>query len=442
MSGIRKLLQVLVSNLKCDVTINCSIKTERMDVQKIKLRFGIIGNTYALSRAIDIAVQVSPTDLSVLITGESGTGKEVFPQIIHQFSARKHASYIAVNCGAIPEGTIDSELFGHEKGAFTGALSDRKGYFEVANNGTIFLDEIGELPLSTQVRLLRVLETGEFMKVGSSKVLKTNVRVVAATNIRIPEAVKEGKFREDLFYRLNTVPIVMPALRKRKEDIHLLFRKFAQDFAEKYRMPALRLNEGAQQVLQAYQWPGNIRQLKNITEQISIIEKERLISADIMQNYLPANDDQKLPAIYKKDSSDEKSFSSEREILYQVLFDMKKDMTDLKKLVFDLMQKDGDSNDLQQKNARLIRKLYEDQDVNAVQHQPLNSNPMNVSHVDVPHIQDTEEFVEESLSLVDKEMELIRKALDKHNGKRKHAAQALGISERTLYRKIKEYDIN
>jgi len=413
-----------------------------MDVQKIKLRFGIIGNTYALTRAIDIAVQVAPTDLSVLITGESGTGKEVFPQIIHQFSARKHASYIAVNCGAIPEGTIDSELFGHEKGAFTGALSDRKGYFEVANNGTIFLDEIGELPLSTQVRLLRVLETGEFMKVGSSKVLKTNVRVVAATNINIPQAVKDGKFREDLFYRLNTVPIVMPALRKRREDIYLLFRKFAQDFAEKYRMPALRLNEGAQQILQAYRWPGNIRQLKNITEQISIIEKERLISADILQNYLPANDEQMLPAIYKKETSDEKSFSSEREILYQVLFDMKKDMTDLKKLVFDLMQKDGDANDLQQKNAMLIRKLYEDQEMDVVQHQGFSPSQVNVSHVDVPHIQDTEEFVEESLSLVDKEMELIRKALEKHNGKRKHAAQDLGISERTLYRKIKEYDIN
>ncbi|MDE5423618.1 sigma-54 dependent transcriptional regulator [Ancylomarina sp. DW003] len=413
-----------------------------MDVQQIKLRFGIIGNTYALTRAIDIAVQVSPTDLSVLITGESGTGKEVFPQIIHQFSARKHAPYIPVNCGAIPEGTIDSELFGHEKGAFTGALSDRKGYFEVANNGTIFLDEIGELPLSTQVRLLRVLETGEFMKVGSSKVLKTNVRVVAATNINIPQAVKEGKFREDLFYRLNTVPIVMPALRKRREDIYLLFRKFAQDFAEKYRMPALRLNEGAQQILSAYRWPGNIRQLKNITEQISIIEKERLITADILQNYLPANDEQMLPAIYKKDSSDEKSFSSEREILYQVLFDMKKDMTDLKKLVFDLMQKDGDSNDLQQKNAMLIRKLYEDQEMDVVQPQGYTPSQVNVSHVDVPHIQDTEEFVEESLSLVDKEMELIRKALEKHNGKRKYAAQDLGISERTLYRKIKEYDIN
>lgn len=413
-----------------------------MDVEKIKLRFGIIGNTYALTRAIDIAVQVAPTDLSVLITGESGTGKEVFPQIIHQFSARKHAAYIAVNCGAIPEGTIDSELFGHEKGAFTGALSDRKGYFEVANNGTIFLDEIGELPLSTQVRLLRVLETGEFMKVGSSKVLKTNVRVVAATNINIPQAVNNGKFREDLFYRLNTVPIIMPPLRKRSEDVYLLFRKFAQDFAEKYRMPALRLNEGAQQILKAYKWPGNIRQLKNITEQISIIEKERLITADILQNYLPANDEQMLPAVYKKNSSEDKSFSSEREILYQVLFDMKKDMTDLKKLVFDLMQKDEGSNDSQHKNAILLRKLYEEQDLDVLERQPYKSNSVSMPRVDIPHIQDTEEFVEESLSLVDKEVEMIRKALEKHNGKRKYAAQDLGISERTLYRKIKEYDID
>jgi len=413
-----------------------------MDVQKIKQRFGIIGNSYALSRAIDIAVQVAPTDLSVLITGESGTGKEVFPQIIHQYSARKHAPYIAVNCGAIPEGTIDSELFGHEKGAFTGALSDRKGYFEVANKGTIFLDEIGELPLSTQVRLLRVLETGEFIKVGSSKVLKTNVRVVAATNVNIPKSVQEGKFREDLFYRLNTVPINMPPLRERQEDIHLLFRKFAQDFAEKYRMPPLRLDEGAQQVLKSYRWPGNIRQLKNITEQISIIEKERHIGIENLQTYLPVNDEQLLPAIYSDTKSQEKSFSSEREILYQVLFDMKKDMSDLKKLVFDLMQKSGDSSDLQKDNAVLIRKLYEDQDMDILQHQPVNQPPVNISSGNDPEIQDTEVFVEESLSLEEKEIELIKKALDKHNGKRKYAAQDLGISERTLYRKIKEYDIN
>ncbi|WP_282126427.1 sigma-54 interaction domain-containing protein [Marinifilum flexuosum] len=412
-----------------------------MEVQKIKQRFGIIGNSYALNRAIDIAVQVAPTDLSVLITGESGTGKEVFPQIIHQFSSRKHAPYIAVNCGAIPEGTIDSELFGHEKGAFTGALSDRKGYFEVADKGTIFLDEIGELPLSTQVRLLRVLETGEFIKVGSSKVLKTNVRVVAATNVNIPKSVKDGKFREDLYYRLNTVPISMPPLRERQDDIHLLFRKFAQDFAEKYRMPPLRLDEGAQQMLKSYRWPGNIRQLKNITEQISIIEKERQINAENLQTYLPMNDEHKLPALYTEHKKQEQSFSSEREILYQVLFDMKKDMSDLKKLVFDLMQKGGDSADLQKDNAMMIRKLYEDQEMDIVQHQPVKQPMVNISTPDDSVIQDTEVFVEESLSLEEKEIELIKKALDKHNGKRKYAAQDLGISERTLYRKIKEYDI-
>ncbi|MGQ1910816.1 sigma-54 interaction domain-containing protein [Marinifilum sp. RC60d5] len=413
-----------------------------MDVQKIKQRFGIIGRTYELNRALDIAVQVAPTDLSVLITGESGTGKEVFPQIIHQFSARKHAPYIPVNCGAIPEGTIDSELFGHEKGAFTGALSDRKGYFEVANKGTIFLDEIGELPLSTQVRLLRVLETGEFIKVGSSKVLKTDVRVVAATNVNIPVSVREGRFREDLYYRLNTVPITMPPLRERQDDIYLLFRKFAQDFAERYRMPPLRLDEGAQQVLKSYRWPGNIRQLKNITEQISIIEKERLISAVNLQAYLPVNDEQLLPAIYTDNKKQDQSFSSEREILYQVLFDMKKDMSDLKKLVFDLMQTSGDSSDLQKDNAVLIRKLYEDQDVDILQNQSVQKAPVNISTDNNSVIQDTEVFVEESLSLEEKEIELIKKALEKHNGKRKYAAQDLGISERTLYRKIKEYEIN
>ena len=414
-----------------------------MDVQKIKQRFSIIGTTYSLNRSIDIAVQVAPTDLSVLITGESGTGKEVFPQIIHQYSARKHAPYIAVNCGAIPEGTIDSELFGHEKGAFTGALSDRKGYFEAANKGTIFLDEIGELPLSTQVRLLRVLETGEFIKVGSSKVIKTDVRVVAATNVNIPKSVKEGKFREDLFYRLNTVPISMPPLRERQEDIHLLFRKFAQDFAEKYRMPPLRLDEAAQQLLKSYRWPGNIRQLKNVTEQISIIEKERHIGAENLQLYLPQNEDQMLPAIYEDSSSSkDQTFSSEREILYKVLFDMKKDMSDLKKLVFDLMQTSGDSSNLQKDNAVLIRKLYEDQEYDILQHQSPAKPAANISTPNDSVIQDTEVFVEESLSLEDKEVELIKKALDKHNGKRKYAALDLGISERTLYRKIKEYDIN
>lgn len=413
-----------------------------MDIQTIKHRFSIIGNTYSLNRSLDIAIQVAPTDLSVLIIGESGTGKEVFPQIIHQFSSRKHAPYIAVNCGAIPEGTIDSELFGHEKGAFTGALSDRKGYFEVANKGTVFLDEIGELPLSTQVRLLRVLETGEFIKVGSSKVIKSDVRVVAATNINIPKAVKEGKFREDLFYRLNTVPINMSPLRERVEDIHLLFRKFAQDFAEKYRMPPLRLDASAQQLLKSYRWPGNIRQLKNITEQVSIIEKERQIDAAILKVYLPMNDDQMLPAIYTDTSQKDQAFSSEREILYKVLFDMKKDMTDLKKLVFELMQTSGDSSSLQKDNAKLIRKLYEDQDIDILQHQSSSQVTTNISTSKDSAIQDTEEFVEESLSLEDKEVELIQKALDKHNGKRKYAAQDLGISERTLYRKIKEYDIS
>ncbi len=413
-----------------------------MDIQTIKHRFSIIGNTYSLDRSLDIAIQVAPTDLSVLISGESGTGKEVFPQIIHQFSSRKHAPYIAVNCGAIPEGTIDSELFGHEKGAFTGALSDRKGYFEAANKGTIFLDEIGELPLSTQVRLLRVLETGEFIKVGSSKVLKSDVRVVAATNINIPKAVKEGRFREDLYYRLNTVPINMPPLRERQEDIYLLFRKFAQDFAEKYRMPPLRLDSGAQQLLKSYRWPGNIRQLKNVTEQVSIIEKERQIGIDILKAYLPMNDEHRLPAIYTDTSKKDQAFSSEREILYKVLFDMKKDMTDLKKLVFELMQTSGDSTSLQKDNAKLIRKLYEDQEIDVFHHQTSQQASPNISTPKDSVIQDTEEFVEESLSLEDKEVELIRKALDKHNGKRKYAAQDLGISERTLYRKIKEYDIN
>ncbi len=417
-----------------------------MEVQQLKQRFGIIGNAYALNHAINIAMQVAPTDLSVLITGESGVGKEVFPQIIHQFSARKHAPYIAVNCGAIPEGTIDSELFGHQKGAFTGALSDRKGYFEVADKGTIFLDEIGELPLSTQVRLLRVLETGEFIKVGSSKVLKTDVRVVAATNVNLPKSVKEGKFREDLFYRLNTVPISIPALRERKDDIYLLFRKFAQDFAEKYRMPALKLTEDAQQVLKNYRWPGNVRQLKNVTEQISIIEKERVINSDSLHQYLPLADEHLLPAIYDNNKKEEKSFASEREILYQVLFDMKKDMSDLKKLVYDLMQNNGDTSNLQKDNAVLIQKLYDDRE-NEVDIVHSSSIPVVKPTVTITdraahqEIQDTEIFEEESLSLADKERELIKKALEKHNGKRKYAAQELGISERTLYRKIKEYNI-
>lgn len=410
-----------------------------MDVQEIKQRFGIIGNALGLNRAIEVAVQVAPTDLSVLITGESGTGKEVFPQIIHQFSSRKHGKYIAVNCGAIPEGTIDSELFGHEKGAFTGALSDRKGYFEEADGGTIFLDEIGELPLSTQVRLLRVLEAGEFIKVGSSKVLKTNVRVVAATNVDIPQAIGEGKFREDLYYRLNTVPIRILPLRDRREDIFLLFRKFAQDFAERYRMPPVRLDEEARQILENYNWPGNVRQLKNITEQISIIEQERMIGGLSMRNYLPSGGSPQLPAIYQ--GVDEKTFASEREILYQVLFDMKKDMNDLKKLVLDLMREGGTPSEFHAENAQIIRNLYH-KEAGPVMAESAPPNPIPYEPVERHDIQDTEEFVEESLSLEDKEIELIKKALEKHKGKRKYAARELGISERTLYRKIKEYDID
>ncbi len=408
-----------------------------MDIQGIKQRFEIIGNSPGLNRAVEIAVQVAPTDLSVLITGESGTGKEVFPQIIHAFSNRKHGKYIAVNCGAIPEGTIDSELFGHEKGAFTGALSDRKGYFEEANNGTIFLDEIGELPLSTQVRLLRVLETGEFIKVGSSKVLKTNVRIIAATNVNVLQAIDEGKFREDLYYRLNIVPISINSLHERPEDIHLLFRKFARDFAEKYRMPPIHLTDDARIVLTNYLWPGNVRQLKNVTEQISIIEHNREISAEILRTYLPDNIRKNLPAIMSKEQ--ENTFSSEREILYKVLFDMKKDVKELKKLVFDLMENRNEPITIDQ--AQTIRNLYKNDNGNFV----TAETPIKRIHVDnvvKENIQDTEEYTEESLSLEDKEIELIKKALEKHSGKRKYAAHELGISERTLYRKIKEYDID
>lgn len=406
------------------------------DIQKIKQRFGIIGTYIGLDRAIDIAVQVAPTDLSVLISGESGTGKEVFPQIIHQYGARKHGQYIAINCGAIPEGTIDSELFGHEKGAFTGALDSRKGYFEVANGGTIFLDEISELPSATQVRLLRVLETGEFIRVGSSKVQKTNVRVIAATNIDVTSATQEGKFREDLFYRLNTVPIFIPSLRERGEDIYLLFRKFAYDFAETYRMPAVSLMEEARHILLNYSWPGNIRQLKNVTEQISVIEKNREISVEILKNYMPDYQSVKLPAIIQREN--QKPFSSEREILYKILFDMKNDMNDLKKLVVDVLQKGVDQVDVSESNAQLIHKLYQSIDSTVVKEpaKPIEVQPER------SEIQDTEEIVEESLSMMDKEIELIGKALDKHHGKRKYAAEELGISERTLYRKIKEHDIN
>jgi transcriptional regulator with PAS, ATPase and Fis domain len=410
-----------------------------MDVQRIKQRFGIIGNSTGLSRAIDIAVQVAPTDLSVLITGESGSGKESFPQIIHSFSSRKHGTYIAVNCGAIPEGTIDSELFGHEKGSFTGAYESRKGYFEEANGGTIFLDEVAELPLSTQVRLLRVLETGEFLRVGSSKMIKSNVRVIAATNIDIQRAINQGKFREDLFYRLNTVPIIIPPLRERKEDIHLLFRKFAVDFAERNRMPSINLAEDAVKVLLNYRWPGNIRQLKNIAEQISVIETDRLIDAAVLLSYLPDFYEEKLPALYN-DTIDQKTFNTERELLYKILFDMKSDMNDLKKLVLEIIQKGAGDSDLQENNARIIQKLYKDEP-SVFQQDELSKPAYDLTRRQEEDIQDTEEIIEESLSLEEKEKELIIKALHKYSGKRKYAAQELGISERTLYRKIREYNL-
>ena len=413
-----------------------------MEIQQIKQRFGIIGTFNGLERAIDIARQVAATDLSVLITGESGTGKEVFPQIIHSLGTRKHGPYIAVNCGAIPDGTIDSELFGHEKGAFTGAHDTRKGYFEVVNGGTMFLDEVAELPLSTQVRLLRVLETGEFIRVGSSKVLKTDVRVVAATNLDITQAIRKGKFREDLFYRLNTVPIHIPSLRERGNDILLLFRKFAADFSEKYRMPPIRLEDEARQILLNYDWPGNVRQLKNVTEQLSIIEQEREISSAALMHYLPDYQKTRLPALIRKNGVSEEAFNSEREILYKILFDMKNDMNDLKKLVVQIMEQGSVSSEFEKEHEGIIKKLYSTvEDEQEESDQLITSRQHQRSSRDDERIMDTEEIVEESLSLEDKEIELIRKALDKHNGKRKYAAQDLGISERTLYRKIKEYNI-
>lgn len=408
-----------------------------MDTQAIKQRFGIIGNSVGLHRAIDVAYKVSSTDLSVLITGESGTGKEVFPQIIHQFSSRKHGQYIAVNCGAIPEGTIDSELFGHEKGSFTGAHESRKGYFEVANKGTIFLDEVAELPLSTQVRLLRVLESGEFFKVGSSTVQKTNVRVIAATNVDLARAINENRFREDLFYRLSTVPVYIPPLRDRQDDILLLFRKFSVDFAEKYRMPAIALDDEAKSVLLSYEWPGNIRQLKNITEQLSIIEKSRLVTADTIRKYLPDYIGHKLPALLSN-SAHERSFASEREILYKILFDMKNDMTDLKKLVFEVIDKFPNDIDLGESSTKVLQNLYNTNDQTVAEN---SQRFYDVKRQEIPDIEDTEEIVEETFSLQDKELELIKKALEKYNGKRKLAAQELGISERTLYRKIKQFEL-
>ena len=407
----------------------------KAEIQQVKLRFGIIGNNEALMRAIDIAIQVAPTDLSVLITGESGVGKESFPQIIHQYSRRKHGQYIAVNCGAIPEGTIDSELFGHEKGAFTGAIGERKGYFGEANGGTIFLDEVGELPLPTQARLLRVLESGEFIKVGSSKVEKTDVRIVAATNVNLTQAIADGRFREDLYYRLNTVPIQVPPLRERGEDVVLLFRKFASDFAEKYRMPAIQLTEDGKQVLLGYSWPGNVRQLKNITEQISIIETNREINAAILQTYLPAQNTQRLPALLGTRES--KGFESEREILYSVLFDMRQEVAELKKMVHNLMaERAGQVSPVSAVVATPV--------VTAQPSVPAIIHPVQQPAVckDDDDIQDTEEYVEESLSLDEVEKEMICKALERHHGKRKSAAKDLNISERTLYRKIKEYDLD
>ena len=413
----------------------------RAEIQQVKLRFGIIGNNETLMRAIDTAIQVAPTDLSVLITGESGVGKESFPQIIHQYSRRKHGQYIAVNCGAIPEGTIDSELFGHEKGAFTGAIGERKGYFGEADGGTIFLDEVGELPMSTQARLLRVLESGEFIKVGSSKVEKTNVRIVAATNVKLMQAIAEGRFREDLYYRLNPVPIQMPPLRDRGEDVVLLFRKFASDFAEKYRMPAIQLTDDAKQVLMAYSWPGNVRQLKNVTERISLIETNREIDAVLLKSYLPEMEQvQHLPALCT--GHENKSFESEREILYQVLFDLRKDVTELKKLVHTIMAERGQSS------SSVPSDSYYAADHSMMTVQPtaipaiLHPSVRPTSRLD-DDIQDTAEYVEEgSMSLDEIEKEMIGKALEKHHGKRKAAAQDLKISERTLYRKIKEYGLD
>jgi transcriptional regulator with PAS, ATPase and Fis domain len=408
-----------------------------MDVQEIKQRFGIIGSSPLLHRAIDIARQVAPTDISVLITGESGSGKEVFSHIIHQLSARKHGPFIAVNCGAIPEGTIDSELFGHEKGSFTGAHEARKGYFEVVNGGTIFLDEVGELPLGTQARLLRVLESGEYIRVGSSKVQKTDVRVVAATNVEVYEAVKAGKFREDLYYRLNTVPLKVPPLRDRREDIHLLFRKFVADFSDKYRSPNVTLDEGAVQVLTNYTWPGNVRQLKNIAEQIAVLEKDRHITGQTLISYIPQDQTSSLPM---RINSEKKDDFSERDILYKVLFDMKKDMVELKKLVADIIQNGDSDTNYAETHPQIVSSLYHDLDVQSIEPQFTIQQPV-IRKDDFQITQDAEE-VEESLSLVDKEADMIKKALRKHKGKRKSAAEELGISERTLYRKIKELNLS
>ena len=415
-------------------------------IQAIKQRFGIIGNDPKLNRSIEKAIQVAPTDISVLVTGESGVGKESIPKIIHQLSHRKHGKYIAVNCGAIPEGTIDSELFGHEKGAFTGATATRSGYFEVADGGTIFLDEVGELPLTTQVRLLRVLENGEFIKVGSSKVQQTNVRIVAATNVNMFEAIKKEKFREDLYYRLSTIEINLPPLRERKEDIHLLFRKFASDFALKYKMPTIKLTDDAVALLVKFRWNGNIRQLRNVAEQVSVLEQNRTINGVTLQNYLP-NTSTNLPAVVNNSKS-ESDFSSEREILYKVLFDMK---SDLKKLTMKLME-NGNISEVQKDNEHLIQKIYgEDKDeefdtnvedlevLSIPEHTEVNDSIPSETEDKYHFAEEIEE--EETLSLHDKELELIKKSLERHSGKRKLAAAELGISERTLYRKIKQFDL-
>lgn len=413
-----------------------------MNLNEVKNRFGIIGSAPLLDRAIDTAWRVAATDLSVLITGESGTGKEVFSKLIHSYSSRKHGSFIAVNCGAIPEGTIDSELFGHEKGSFTGANEARKGYFEVVNGGTIFLDEVAELPLQTQVRLLRVLETGEFLRVGSSKQQKTDVRIVAATNVNIPQAIEKGKFREDLYYRLNTVPIQIPALRERGNDILLLFRKFSSDFAEKYRMPAIRLDDSATQLLLSYRWPGNVRQLKNVTEQISIIENERMINAEVLSRYLPGHGSSMIPTLSRPEQQAE---LSEREILYKVLFDMKRDMVEVKKILAEVISGQGSDLHIRENHAQFLSQLQQEVQATSYVSQPVVtpvSQPVSfVTPVSSP-ITEHEELEEESLSLEDREKELIIKALEKYRGRRKNASRELGISERTLYRKIKEYGIN
>ncbi len=423
-----------------------------MEIQEIKQRFGIIGNSPLLNRAIDIANQVAPTDISVLISGESGSGKEVFSHIIHQMSPRKHGPFIAVNCGAIPEGTIDSELFGHEKGAYTGAIGERKGYFETVNSGTIFLDEIAEMPLGTQARLLRVLESGQYIKVGSSKVEKTNVRVIAATNVDVYDAVKSGKFREDLYYRLNTVPLRIPPLRDRKEDIYLLFRKFTADFTAKYRSPPIQMNEEAQQMLVNYSWPGNVRQLKNIAEQLAVLEREHTITAQSLLQYIPQESSgSNLPM---RINQQKKEDFSERDILYKVLFDMKRDMTELKKLVVDIIENGGAPANYPG-NQQALNQLYRDVELESGHHhnhlqnhqqeptltiqQPIVQNNNN-NNKDLNITHEAQE-VEESLSLMEKESDLIKKALKKHKGKRKFAAGELGISERTLYRKIKELNL-